>query len=57
MLTNLGSLNGWSYMFIYAHKDSMALFNLLYNNAKNALYLERKHKRFLEGLDLSKREL
>lgn len=46
--------NGWSYMFIYAHKDSMALFNLLYNNAKSALYLERKHKRFLEGLDLSR---
>ncbi len=42
--------NGWSYMFIYAHKDSLKLFNILYKNLQNRLFLERKYKRFLEGL-------
>ena len=42
--------NGWSYMFIYDHKDSVKLFNILYKNVQNGLFLERKYKRFLEGL-------
>ncbi len=42
--------NGWSYMFIYDHKDSAKLFNVLYKNAQNGLFLERKYKRFLQGL-------
>lgn len=42
--------NGWSYMFIYDHKDSIKLFNILYKNVQNGLFLERKYKRFLEGL-------
>ena len=42
--------NGWSYMFIYDHKDSVKLFNILYKNAQNSLFLDRKYRRFLEGL-------
>ena len=41
--------NGWSYMFIYDHKDSVKLFNILYKNAQNRLFLERKYERFLAG--------
>jgi predicted DNA-binding protein YlxM (UPF0122 family) len=48
--------NGWSYMFIYEHKNSVNLFNLLYRNVKNDLYLERKYGRFLEGLEMSTKE-
>lgn len=42
--------NGWSYMFIYDHKDSKKLFSILYNNAQNGIFLGRKFNRFLEGL-------
>lgn len=42
--------NGWSYMFIYDHKDSVKLLDILYKNTQNGLFLERKYKRFLEGL-------
>lgn len=42
--------NGWSYMFIYGHKDSAKLFEILYKNNQNGLFLERKYKRFLVGL-------
>lgn len=42
--------NGWTYMFVYGHKNSIKLFDILYKNAQNGLFLERKHKRFLEGL-------
>ncbi len=42
--------NGWSYMFIYDHKDSVKLFNILYKNPQNSLFLDRKYRRFLEGL-------
>ncbi len=42
--------NAWSYKFVYCHRDSIKLFNILYKNAKNKLFLERKYKRFLEGL-------
>ena len=41
--------NAWSYKFVYCHRDSIKLFNILYKNAKNKLFLERKYKRFLEG--------
>ena len=42
--------NGWSYMFAYDHKDSIKLFDILYKNTQNRLFLERKYNRFLEGL-------
>lgn len=41
--------NGWSYMFIYDHQNSVKLFKILYRNTQNGLFLERKHKRFLDG--------
>lgn len=42
--------NGWSYMFIYDHKDSVRLFDIMYKKAQNGLFLDRKYRRFLEGL-------
>lgn len=42
--------NGWSYMFIYDHKDSIQLFKILYKNTQHGLFLKRKYNRFLEGL-------
>jgi len=42
--------NAWSYSFIYDHKDSKRLFEILYRNTQNGLFLERKYRRFLEGL-------
>jgi len=42
--------NGWSFMFIFDHKDSVKLFNILYRNVPNGLFLERKYRRFLEGM-------
>lgn len=42
--------NGLYYTIVYGHKDSIKLFNILYKNPKNRLFLERKYKRFLEGL-------
>ena len=42
--------NGWSYMFIYDHKNSVKLFEILYKNTQNRLFLERKYRRFLEGI-------
>lgn len=42
--------NAWSYMFIFAHKDSIKLFDILYKNTQNGLFLDRKYKRFLDGL-------
>lgn len=42
--------NAWSYKFAYCHRDSIKLFNILYKNTQNGLFLERKYKRFLEGL-------
>jgi intein/homing endonuclease len=42
--------NGWSYMFIFDHKDSVKLFDILYKNTQNGLFLERKYRRFLEGI-------
>lgn len=34
----------------YGHRNSFRLFNILYKNAQNELFLERKYNRFLEGL-------
>lgn len=48
--------NGWSFMIIYAHKDSIKLFNIMYNNCENRLFLERKYNRFLEGLKAHQNE-
>lgn len=40
--------NAWSYKFVYCHRDSIKLFNILYKNSQNGLFLSRKYKRFLE---------
>lgn len=42
--------NGWSFMFIYEHADSAILFRILYQNAPDKLFLERKYNKFLQGL-------
>lgn len=42
--------NGIYYGIRYGHKDSIELFNILYKNAQNCLFLDRKYRRFLEGL-------
>lgn len=42
--------NAWSYMFIFEHSDSLKIFDILYKNAQNGLFLERKYKRFLAGI-------
>lgn len=34
------------------HKDSVRLFNILYKNIENQLFLDRKYTRFLEGLKI-----
>lgn len=44
--------NGWNYMFIFEHKDSVKLFDILYKKGQNRLYLERKYQRFLEGIKI-----
>lgn len=42
--------NAWSYSFVFCHKDNMRLFEILYKNVENGLFLGRKYKRFSEGL-------
>jgi len=42
--------NGLYYTIVYGHKDSKRLFTILYKNTQNGLFLERKYRRFLEGL-------
>ena len=42
--------NAWSYSFVFCHRDNKKLFEILYKNTKNDLFLDRKYKRFLEGL-------
>lgn len=42
--------NAWSYSFVFCHRDSKKLFEILYKNTKNDLFLDRKYKRFLKGL-------
>ena len=42
--------NAFLYMFKYSHKDSQKLFDIMYKNVENRLFLERKYKRFCEGL-------
>lgn len=42
--------NAWSYKLVYCHRDSIKLLKILYKNTQNRLFLERKYKRFLEGL-------
>jgi len=44
--------NGIYYGIRYGHKNSLKLFNILYKNAKNRLYLDRKYRRFLEGIKM-----
>ncbi len=42
--------NAWSYSLIFCHRYSKKLFEILYKNTKNGLFLDRKYRRFLEGL-------
>jgi len=42
--------NGIYYGIRYGHKNSLKIFNILYKNTQNGLFLERKYKLFLEGL-------
>ena len=42
--------NAWSYSLVFCHRDSKKLFEILYKNTKNGLFLDRKYRRFLEGL-------
>lgn len=45
------TLNGIFYGIRYGHKNSLNLFNILYKSIQqDTLYLERKYRRFLEGL-------
>jgi predicted DNA-binding protein YlxM (UPF0122 family) len=48
--------NGWSYIIVYDHKDSVKLFKIIYNTGQNQLFPERKYNRFLEGLGALKHE-
>lgn len=41
--------NGFYYYFNYGHKDSERLFNILYKNGKNTLFLERKCRKFIKS--------
>ncbi|HOU36760.1 MAG TPA: LAGLIDADG family homing endonuclease [Candidatus Omnitrophota bacterium] len=45
--------NGYSYTIAYGHKDSISLFGILYGNIGNGIFLKRKYKRFLEGINRS----
>lgn len=43
--------NGIYYGIRYGHENSLKLYGILYKNAQNRLFLERKYNRFLEGLN------
>jgi predicted DNA-binding protein YlxM (UPF0122 family) len=45
--------NGVSYTIVFGHKDSIKLFEILYGNRQNSLFLDRKYQRFLEGIKRS----
>lgn len=36
------------YELVYSHKDSLALFDILYNNIPRCIFLERKYSKFKE---------
>jgi hypothetical protein len=41
----LGAKKG-GYELVFSHRDGLALFKLMYNNASATVFLERKHKTF-----------
>ena len=48
--------NCTSYMFRYAHKDSIKLFTVLYKDnspGNGMIFLERKYNKFIEGMQLA----
>jgi hypothetical protein len=45
--------NGMFYKFVYGHKDSQRLFNILYKNYPNIPFMERKYRKFIEGFQRS----
>lgn len=47
--------NGLYHTIVYGHADSIKLFNILYKNVQNRLFLERKYRKFLEGINLPER--
>jgi len=42
--------NGVQYKIRYSHNDSGKLFNIMYYDLPNNLYMERKYRKFLEGI-------
>jgi len=45
--------NAWSYSLVFCHRDSKRLFEILYKNTKNGLFLDRKYNKFIDGLKYS----
>jgi len=45
------TINAWSYEIVYDHKDSMKLFDILYKDTQNSLFLERKYRLFTQGIN------
>ncbi len=41
--------NGIHYKFRYSHENSKKLFEIIYYNIQNGLFMERKYKKFLDG--------
>jgi len=39
------------YEIVFSQRDSLALFRLMYNNTSDKLFLERKHKIFLNAIE------
>jgi intein-encoded DNA endonuclease-like protein len=39
------------YDLVFSHKDSLALYRLMYNNISNQLFLERKYKIFQKAIE------
>lgn len=45
--------NAWSYSLVFCHRDSKRLFEILYKNTENDLFLDRKYNKFIDGLKYS----
>lgn len=42
--------NGWYYMFVYGHKNSQKLHNILYKRGSAKIFLKRKFDTFMTGI-------
>ena len=47
--------NGNYFYFVYGHEDSKKLFNILYKDASQDLFLGRKYQKFLQGFTSKER--